>query len=123
MSIPKETAIICAHAAHEANRVYCTALGDHSHLLWEQAPEWQRESAIKGVEGALAGNTPEQSHESWLAVKRAEGWKYGLKKDVGMKTHPCFRPYSELPLEQRAKDELYLTVVRAVAKALGKARR
>jgi hypothetical protein len=109
----------CARAAHETNRAYCLALGDASQPAWEDAPEWQRSSAKNGVRGALAGNTPEESHEGWLAEKRAAGWRYGAAKDPAAKTHPCFLPYAELPPEQRAKDELYLAVVRATAKALG----
>ncbi len=108
----------CAQAAHEANRAYCLALGDTSQPSWEDAPEWQRESAQNGVAGALNGATPEQSHESWLAEKTKTGWKYGSVKDPEKKEHPCCVPYSELPEEQRAKDGLYLDVVRAVAKAL-----
>jgi hypothetical protein len=94
-------------------------MGDHSHLPWEEAPDWQRKSCIKGVEGALAGATPRQSHESWLTAKAAEGWTWGPVKNPAEKKHPCFLPYDELPPAQRIKDELYLTVVRAVASALG----
>lgn len=108
----------CAQAAHEANRAYCLAIGDTSQVAWPVAPEWQRESARKGVKGALAGNTPEQSHESWLAEKVATGWVYGPVKDPQAKTHPCMVPYGQLPPAQRAKDTLFLAVVRAVAKAL-----
>lgn len=108
----------CARAAHEVNRVYCIATGDASHLAWIEAPEWQRVSARLGVPGALAGATPEQSHESWLAVKRADGWRYGPVKNAETKEHPCFVPYAELPEAQRAKDELFLSVVRAVKRAL-----
>lgn len=113
-----KTVEACAQAAHEANRAYCLALGDVSQLPWESAPDWQKTSARNGVAGALAGNTPEQSHESWLAEKAATGWKYGPVKDAEKKEHPCFVPYAELPPEQRAKDELFLSTVRAVAKAL-----
>lgn len=109
----------CARAAHEANRAYCIAIGDTSQSSWDDAPEWQKDSVCKGVVGALAGNTPEQSHESWLAEKVRTGWVYGAVKDPDAKTHPCMVPYAELPPEQRAKDALYLTVVRATFEALG----
>jgi hypothetical protein len=108
----------CARAAHETNRAYCLALGDTSQPSWEDAPDWQKTSARKGVDGALNGNTPEQSHESWLKEKAETGWKYGPVKDPEKKEHPCFVPYNELPPEQRHKDTLFLTVVRAVAAAL-----
>ena len=108
-----------AHATHEANRAYCRALGDDSQPPWDSAPEWQRTSAINGVAGALAGNTPEQSHEMWMAEKAANGWVYGPVKDPEKKQHPCMVPYSDLPPEQRAKDAIFVTVARAVAGALG----
>jgi len=109
----------CARAAHEVNRAYCLAMGDESQPPWESAPEWQRASALKGVAGAIAGNTPERSHEGWLAEKAATGWKYGPVKDPEKKEHPCFVPYAELPPAQRHKDLLFVTVVKTMATALG----
>lgn len=108
----------CAQAAHEVNRVYCFALGDFSHAEWHASPDWQKTGVVKGVEGALRGNTPEQLHESWLAEKQAAGWKYGAVKDPGKKEHPCMVAYSDLPPEQQKKDELFVTTVRAMARAL-----
>jgi hypothetical protein len=105
---------LAAKTAHEVNRAYCAGLGDHTQVRWEDAPEWQRASAINGVRGVIAGNTPEQSHESWLAEKRAAGWKYGRVKDAEAKTHPCFVSYEELPTAQQHKDTLYVTTVRGV---------
>jgi hypothetical protein len=113
-----DTVEACARAAHEVNRAYCIALGDMSQPSWDNAPEWQKSSARNGVAGALAGNTPEQSHESWLEEKCSTGWKYGPVKDPEKKEHPCFVPYAELPVSQRAKDDLFVTTVRAVASAL-----
>lgn len=109
----------CAMAAHEANRAYCRAIGDNSQVPYAEAPTWQKESAINGVEGVLAGNGPEASHESWLAEKKATGWKYGPTKDPERKEHPCFVPYDQLPPEQRLKDHVFVTVVRVMANALG----
>lgn len=106
--------VLAARAAHEVNLVYCAALGDNSQVPWAEAPEWQRISAIKGVQGVIAGNTPEQSHESWLREKRETGWKYGPVKDAEKKEHPCFVPYAELPPGQRYKDTLFVTTVRGV---------
>ncbi|MBT7101408.1 hypothetical protein HN937_28780 [Candidatus Poribacteria bacterium] len=109
----------CARAAHEVNRAYCLALGDESQPAWDDAPDWQRSSAVNGVAGALAGNTPEQSHEGWLAEKKATGWKYGAVKDPAKKEHPCFVPYADLPAAQQMKDHLFLSTVLAMAEALG----
>lgn len=105
-----------ARVCHEANRGYCAALGDHTQLAWEDAPEWQRQSAIKGVE--FIYRTPDAkasaSHESWLEEKRAAGWKYGPVKDPDAKEHPCFVPYDELPVEQKAKDYIFGAIARAL---------
>jgi RyR domain len=110
--------LACARAAHEANRAYCIAMGDTSQVGWDAAPEWQRTSAINGVTRALAGDTPEQLHESWVSEKRAAGWKHGPVKNPESKEHPCILPYSELPPEQRAKDDIFLAVVQAMAVAI-----
>jgi hypothetical protein len=105
-----------ARIAHEINRAYCHAIGDYTQPTWDTAPEWQRSSAINGViyhtENPTA--TPENSHEQWLAVKVAEGWKYGPTKDPEKKEHPCFVAYDKLPLEQRVKDYLFRAVVHAL---------
>lgn len=43
-----------ARACHEANRGLCLAFGDISQPPWDSAPDWQKESAIKGVEFCIA---------------------------------------------------------------------
>jgi hypothetical protein len=108
----------CARAAHEANRAYCIAIGDTSQLSWDEAPGWQKSSAVKGVVGVIDGNGPQESHESWLREKEATGWKYGPVKDPEKKEHPCFVPYDELPTAQKMKDGIFVSVVRAMVTAL-----
>ena len=103
-----------ANIAHEVNRAYCNAIGDNSQLSWTDAPKWQKESAIAGVEFHLKHDaTPEESHGAWLEQKVKDGWKYGVTKDVDLKEHPCFVPYNELPLSQRIKDYLFKSVIHA----------
>jgi RyR domain len=107
-----------ARVAHEANRAYQVATGDpEPSLCWDEAPQWQRASAIEGVRTALTGATPGQSHESWLAHKKADGWTYGPLKDETARTHPCMVPYDALPESQKLKDHLFTGVVRALAPA------
>lgn len=107
--------ILIASVCHEANRAYCLTQGDTSQLPWTDAPTWQRESAILGVQKAMEGATPEQLHESWTAQKVADGWAYGATKDADAKTHPCLVPYADLPAEQQRKDALFGAVVKALA--------
>lgn len=112
-----------ARIAHETNRAYCESIGDTSQPRWEDAPQWQRSSAIKGVQFHLdahaRGEVPpaSASHDSWLEEKRADGWTYGPVKNPDAKQHPCFVPYDELPIEQRLKDYLFGAVVRAFVEA------
>ncbi len=108
----------CARAAHEVNRAYCIATGDTSQPSWEDAPDWQKSSAINGVQGALLGNTPRQSHEGWLREKKAAGWVYGPEKDPEKKEHPCFVDYDLLPPEQRQKDFLFTSTATEMNRAL-----
>ena len=102
-----------AKVAHEANRAYCETQGDYTQPHWEDAPEWQKESAKNGVkfylENPLAG-APD-SHESWLKEKVEAGWVYGPTKDPEKKEHPCCVPYDQLPESQQAKDYLFRGVV------------
>jgi hypothetical protein len=118
VNLCKEVIEACARAAHEASRAYCIAIGDTSQPSWDSAPDWQRSSARNGVAVALAGATPEQSHASWMAEKEGQGWVYGPTKNPDKREHPCMVPYLDLPRDQRAKDTLYLGVVRATAAAL-----
>ena len=102
-----------AMLCHSINAAYCQSLGDESQLAWEDSPDSHQQSLIAGVEMHLANPqaTPEQSHESWYKQKEAEGWIYGEVKDLEKKEHPCFLPYDELPLEQKAKDYLFRATV------------
>jgi hypothetical protein len=114
MTISDQEITACARAAHEVNRAYCLAIGDTSQVAWDDAPDWQKSSAINGVRGVYDGNGPEQSHESWLREKAATGWKFGPVKDAEKKEHPCFVPYAMLPPSQKAKDTLFVTTVRTM---------
>lgn len=108
-----------AQVAHEINRVFCQSLGDYSQPSWDEAPQWQKDSALNGVEFHLNNNTtPRESHENWLAQKRADGWVYGEVKDPEAKTHPCMVYYHDLPTEQKSKDYIFKEVVESLTKFL-----
>jgi hypothetical protein len=104
-----------ARVCHEANRAVQTLLGDPAPSpAWDDAPDWQRESAVAGVREALVGADPAGLHEAWCAAKRANGWTYGPVKDPAARTHPCLVPYAELPEGERIKDRLFMAVVDAL---------
>jgi hypothetical protein len=101
-----------AELCHQVNKAYCESIGDFSQPDFDDAPQWQRESALNGVTAHISGQgmTPEQSHESWMKEKVDNGWVYGEVKDPIAKTHPCIVPYNELSLEQRTKDYLFKAI-------------
>ncbi|MBA9005900.1 RyR domain-containing protein [Thermomonospora cellulosilytica] len=118
MTTPEDIARI-ARVAHEANRAWQIATGDPDPSPpWEQAPAWQRDSAVAGVTQALAGAGPEELHEAWARRKLAEGWQYGPAKNAQARTHPSLVRYDLLPETERRKDELFAAVVRALTGGL-----
>lgn len=98
-----------AKLAHEINAAFCLAFGDDSQPTWDDAPDWQKESAIKEVQFHIENPeaSPSASHDSWLAEKRKDGWTYGPVKDPSIKQHPCIVLFEDLPTEQKAKDFLF----------------
>jgi len=110
----KITMMMIAKICHQANKAYCEIIGDSSQPDWEDAPDWQRESALDGVRFHLGSNTtPEMSHENWMKLKEADGWAWGPEKDPEKKAHPCMVPFCELPVEQQMKDKLFHSIVQA----------
>jgi len=110
------TAEQIAKVVHEANKAYCEVLGDGSQIWWDSAPQWQKDSAIAGIEQVIANPeiTPEQLHQEWYDFKAKDGWIYGEIKNVVAKTHPCMVPYTELPEEQKLKDSLFSAIVKTL---------
>lgn len=105
-----------ARVAHQINKAYCEALGDTSQPAWEDAPDWQRSSAMNGVAFHRANPDagPDHSHKEWMKEKESAGWKFGPEKDPEKKEHPCFMPYDKLHVEQKAKDYLFRAVVHSL---------
>ena len=81
--------ITIASVCHDANRAWCLMHGDQSQKLWDEAEQWQRDSAIKGVEFKL--NNPDAKddaqHNAWMADKVNDGWVYGEVKDAEAKIY------------------------------------
>jgi len=92
-----------AKICHEANKALCESVLDFSQVSWEQAPEWQRDSAILGVNFVRDNpDAPESAtHDCWCKVKLEAGWVYGEIKDPDALTHPCLVPFEDLPFELR----------------------
>lgn len=110
----EEVAKIC----HEVNKSYCESIGDNSVPSWDDAPEWQKETVVNGVNFHLCNpdSSPSDSHNNWMKKKEEEGWKYGPIKDPENKEHPCYVPYQELPREQQSKDYIFMSIVKTIEK-------
>jgi hypothetical protein len=107
-----------AAVCHEVNKAYCEAIGDATQPTWDDAPEWQKASAIEGVKLHLGNPNlgADASHRSWMRHKLDDGWTYGPLKDPAKKEHPCLVPFADLPKEQQIKDWLFRGVVHAIAR-------
>jgi hypothetical protein len=105
-----------AQVAHEINKAFCESINDMTQPSWENAPNWQKDSAINGVKFHIENPqaSPSASHENWLKEKIADGWKHGETKNPETKEHPCCVPYDQLPIEQRSKDYLFKQVVHSL---------
>jgi RyR domain len=104
-----------AQVAHEANRTWDSVRGVTPGPSWDQAHEWQRAAAIKGVRLALAGAPASQLHETWRATKQSQGWQPGPVKDREARTDPMLVPYTELSEEDKRTPDLIEAIARALA--------
>lgn len=104
-----------ARVCHEVNRAWCISNGDFSQKTWDEAPEWQKDSARAGVVFNLENPDapPSASHDSWMKKKIEDGWTYGAVKDEEAKTHPCLVEFDKLPIDQMRKDIFFKSVVMA----------
>jgi hypothetical protein len=103
---------IAARAAYDAN---CKLIGDPDPTPWSLLGD-QAYGYLKAVDslGENLDRTLEDQHEAWRAARLGDGWMYGTMKDTVNKTHPNLVAYSELPKEQKFKDQLFRTVVCSV---------
>jgi len=106
-----------ARVCHEANRAYCFGIGDERAVPWHEADAEMRASAVAGVRFRLEhpGASPAAQHEEWREARRSQGWVYGPVKDAMQKTHPCMVPWESLPMQQQAKDVLFMAIVLALS--------
>jgi hypothetical protein len=104
-----------ARVIHEANRAWNVHLDDPApDPPWDALPDWHKQMITERITQIRAGLTPAQIHAEWITYLTADGWTWASAKDPGRKTHPCLRPYAELPGEQQVKDDLAVAIVTAL---------
>lgn len=107
-----------ARLCHGVNQAICVATDDPiPQVDWDVWDAERKMGLRKAVTDQLTNPvlTPEESHTKWLEYMRAQDWQYGEVYDVKEKTHPCMVPYSQLPMTQRIKDQIFLAIVNTCA--------
>jgi hypothetical protein len=61
-----------AAACHQQNRIWCLAHHDESQSMWLDEPDWQRDSVIAGVKGALARGLAQAQARRGLELRTRE---------------------------------------------------
>jgi len=110
--------LTCARAAYEAIRAYRAALGESDRGPWELSAPAVVSGYCNAVEKAIGGASPAEQHAAWLADKLAQGWSYGLLGSDERRESPNMVPYTDLPEEQRWKDQIVAGVVGSLAAAM-----
>jgi hypothetical protein len=52
----------------------------------------------------LTEKLAENVHDIWALQRIADGWVYGEERDEMKKTHPCLKPYVDLPEAEKMYD-------------------
>lgn len=106
-----------ARVCHEAVRAHHECYrgpGDNPIPAWEDAPDWQRESTIRGVRLALVSPSEGVSHREWFDERWEQGWRCGPERDEEKKLNPAMVDFEELPRWQQEKDRIIIVLARAL---------
>lgn len=85
-------------------------------LNWDDTTKEERDSFVAGVEWVInnPATTAEHQHTAWVKYKRDSGWLLGDTKDEVLRTHPLLIPWSDIDLEHRTKNSLFIAVVHSL---------
>lgn len=99
----------CARLIHVAVQALNDAHGEPT-IDWDT----NMPSVTAGVRRVLENpkETAEENHNAWMAYKAAEGWTWGPVKNATAKTHPCLVSFDALSPVDKAKDTIFLNIVR-----------
>lgn len=112
---PKQVEDI-ACVAHDAVKAWARSQGDYSHEIWANCSAEHKNSLRRGILARLENpdESPQANHDRWLEDQAAAGWKYGPVRDETTLENPAFAPYSELPVDFRKRNEIFIAIVRAL---------
>jgi len=101
------------------NADYSLALGEQAVTYWDATSPEVRASIIRGIISALRYDpTPAQNHQNFIDDRTKEGWTYGPEKNAEAKTHPDMIPFEQLPADQKAKNFIFLSLVKSLKSKL-----
>jgi hypothetical protein len=60
-----------------------------------------------------------REHDRWVARKVKTGWQFGDPRDDARKLHPCIRPWTELPENEKDKDRMMVREIPDIVAAAG----
>jgi len=103
-----------ARVAHAANSELRRIIGEEP-MQWVEMDERRRQGLVEAAHKAAIHRwlSPAEAHSDWVISMTEQGWSYG-PYNPDEKTHPNMQPWENLPVEQRAKDRMFLGIVRAL---------
>ena len=103
-----------AKSAHNVVKAFTESLGASTQPSFDELDDISKDSIVDAVEvlqearRTYAGSV----HDAWVNKMIDAGWVYGKTYDAKNKTHPDMIDYRSLPPLQRAKDKLFVAVVK-----------
>lgn len=116
--VTKDDVYDMARAVHEINRHYNKLLMDREDPTWDDLSDEEknrRTELLSETIPDLKGISAKKMHDMWVKQQAREGWKFGETYDKKKKTHPCIVDWKDLPDLEKAKDAMYLAVIKAMA--------
>jgi RyR domain len=74
---------------------------------------------LSGDQRSLVEGLAANVHDVWAETRMADGWRYGLKRNDDLKTHPGLVPYQDLAESEKNYDRVMVEQVIKAAVALG----
>lgn len=105
-----------ACTAHTAVMAWARSQGDYSHEIWTNCSAEHKNSMRLGILARLENpdERPSANHERWLAQRAEDGWTWGPVRDEANKKNPAMVSYSELPVDFRKRNEIFMAIVNAL---------
>jgi hypothetical protein len=89
----------------ESNRQQADNIPRYLHTIgYGFFPVVGREAVKKELSSDEIERMARMEHDRWVSEKLEAGWKYGRKKDIGRKIHPCICDWDKLPQKEQDKD-------------------